>query len=150
MKVFLDTNVILEYFTLREEFMTTQRMFERFHRGGDELFMSVGSFYTIVFLIDKVLRKETTLRGENRVNALRDILERILRTVAVAEHDTESLLRGVMNAQFKDVEDGCQYELARKAGCDVLVTFNTSDYPLGVNASVRVITPFALLDESNQ
>jgi hypothetical protein len=32
----------------------------------------------------------------------------------------------------------------------VLVTFNMSDYPLDVNASVRVITPFALLDESNQ
>jgi len=49
MKVFLDTNVILEYFTVREEYVTAQRLFERLHRDGDDLYMSVGSFYTIVF-----------------------------------------------------------------------------------------------------
>ena len=102
MRVFLDTNVILEYFTVREDYLITQRLFERFHRNGDDLFMSVGSFYTIVFLIDKVLRKETSFRGESRVNALRDILGRVLRTISVTEHDGESLLRGVMNSQFKD------------------------------------------------
>ena len=105
MKIFLDTNVILEYFTVREDYLITQRLFERFHRNEDDLFMSVGSFYTMVFLIDKVLRKETSLRGESRVNALRDILGRVLRTISVAEHDVESLLRGVMNAQFKDIEE---------------------------------------------
>ena len=148
MKVFLDTNVILEYFTVREEYVTAQRLFERLHRDGDDLYMSVGSFYTIVFLTDKVLRKETSLRGESRVKALRDIMERILRTVAVAEHDGDSLLRGVMNAQFKDIEDGCQYELAQKVGCNVLVTFNTSDYPLGEDVPVRVVTPLTFLSES--
>ena len=148
MKVFLDTNVILEYFTVREEYVTAQRLFERLHRDGDDLYMSVGSFYTIVFLTDKVLRKETSLRGESRVKALRDIMERILRTVAVAEHDGESLLRGVMNAQFKDIEDGCQYELAQKVGCNVLVTFNTSDYPLGEDVPLRVVTPLTFLSES--
>ena len=148
MKVFLDTNVILEYFTVREEYVTAQRLFERLHRDGDDLYMSVGSFYTIVFLTDKVLRKETSLRGDSRVKALRDIMERILRTVAVAEHDGESLLRGVMNAQFKDIEDGCQYELAQKVGCNVLVTFNTSDYSLGEDVPVRVVTPLTFLSES--
>ena len=147
MKVFLDTNVILEYFTVREEYVTVQRLFERLHRDGDDLYMSVGSFYTIVFLTDKVLRKETSLRGASRVKALRDIMERILRTVAVAEHDGESLLRGVMNIQFKDIEDGCQYELAKKTDCDVLVTFNTSDFPLGEDTPVRVVTPLAFLSE---
>lgn len=147
MKVFLDTNVILEYFTVREEFVTVQRLFERFHRDGDDLFMSVGSFYTIVFLTDKVLRKETSLRGVSRINALRNIMERILRTVAVAEHDGDSLLKGVMNTQFKDIEDGCQYELAKKTDCDVLVTFNTSDFPLGDDTPVRVLTPLAFLSE---
>ena len=30
MRVFLDTNVILEYFTVREEYVTVQRLFDRF------------------------------------------------------------------------------------------------------------------------
>ena len=147
MKVFLDTNVILEYFTVREDYLITQRLFERFHRNGDDLFMSVGSFYTIVFLIDKVLRKETSFRGESRVNALRDILGRVLRTISVTEHDGESLLRGVMNSQFKDIEDGCQYELAQKGGCEILITFNVSDYPSIEDAPVKVVTPYAFLNE---
>lgn len=147
MKIFLDTNVILEYFTVREDYLITQRLFERFHRNEDDLFMSVGSFYTMVFLIDKVLRKETSLRGESRVNALRDILGRVLRTISVAEHDGESLLRGVMNAQFKDIEDGCQFELAQKAGCEILITFNVSDYPSVEDVPVRVVTPFGFLSE---
>ena len=41
MKVFLDTNVILEYFTVREEYVTVQRLFERLHRDGDDLYNAV-------------------------------------------------------------------------------------------------------------
>ena len=108
--------------------------------------MSVGSFYTMVFLIDKYLRKELELLGEERISALRQIMTKILQTIRVAEHDNESLLRGVNNIQFKDVEDSCQYELAQKVGCEILLTFNISDFPTGNESPVQVLTPQQYLE----
>ena len=65
---------------------------------------------------------------------------------SVAEHDSDSLMRGVMDVQFKDLEDSCQYQLAQKAGCSALVTFNTSDYA-NVTGELSVKTPAEFLGE---
>lgn len=112
MNIFLDTNVILENFIIRKDYATAHHVFERLQQEKHSLFMSVGSFYTMVFLIDKYLRNELGFGGEERLSALRQIMTNILQTIRVTEHDKESLLRGVNNTQFKDVEDSCQYELA--------------------------------------
>ena len=141
MKVFLDTNVILEYFAIREEYETVQSLYQHFYNRHDTLYMSVGSFYTIVFLIERVLKKEAGLKGETRIKALRDIMGRILRTILVAEHDNDSLLRGISDVRFDDLEDSCQYELACKAECDFLITFNIGDFTVKNDSAVRVLTP---------
>jgi predicted nucleic acid-binding protein len=58
MKVFLDTNVILEFFLEREEFSTVHLLFKKLFEQSCIMFMSVGSYYTMIFLVDKYLRKE--------------------------------------------------------------------------------------------
>ena len=141
MRIFLDTNVILENFLVREDFMTAHNLFHAMQGQRHELFMSVGSFYTMIFLVDKYLRKVVGLIGDDRVKMLRQIMSNILQTVSVAEHDNESLLKGIKNEAFKDVEDGCQYELAMRAGCTLLLTFNSHDYPSDDAGSVKVMTP---------
>lgn len=141
MNILLDTNVILEYFAVRERYAITKRLFDHLRGEGDALFMSVGSFYTMIFLVDKMLRKQMGLQGQSRVNALRDIMERILDTISVAEHDKESLLRGVRNMQFKDIEDSCQLEQTKKSSCELLLTFNVSDFPSDVDYGVTVLSP---------
>lgn len=146
MNILLDTNVILEYFSVREKYTIAKCLFDHLRDKGDALFMSVGSFYTMIFLVDKMLRKQMGLRGEIRVNALRDIMERILDTIAVAEHDKGSLLRGVKNMKFKDIEDGCQLELAKTASCELLLTFNVSDYPSDADSGVTVLSPEKYLE----
>ena len=50
-------------------------------------------------------------------------------STAVVEHDSESLLRGVEDMQFKDIEDSCQYQAAVAAGCNYIITYNVKDYP---------------------
>ena len=116
MRVFLDTNVILEFFIEREDVKA-------------EMYMSVGSFYTMLFLIDKYLRKELGLTGEVRIATLRSLAVKIVKAISVVEHDNESLLRGVEDVQFKDIEDSCQYQAAVAAGCDFIITYNVKDYP---------------------
>ena len=148
MNIFLDTNVILENFIIREDYATAHQVFERLQKEKHSLFMSVGSFYTMVFLIDKYLRNGLGLLGEERISALRQIMTNILQTIRVAEHDKESLLRGVNNTQFKDVEDSCQYELAQKVGCEILLTFNISDFPTKEESPVQVLTPQQYLEHS--
>ena len=109
--------------------------------------MSVGSFYTMIFLVDKYLRKVVGLIGNDRVKMLRQIMSNILQTVSVAEHDNESLLRGIKNETFKDIEDGCQYELAMRSGCTLLLTFNSHDYPSDDIGNVKVMTPAEYLEQ---
>lgn len=147
MRIFLDTNVILENFLAREDFKTAHNLFRAMQGQNHELFMSVGSFYTMIFLVDKYLRKVFGLIGDERVKMLRQMMSNILQTVSVAEHDNESLLRGIKNEAFKDVEDGCQYELAMKAGCTLLLTFNSHDYPSDDIGSVKVMTPTEYLEQ---
>ena len=146
MNILLDTNVILEYFAVRERYAITKRLFDHLRDEGNTLLMSVGRFYTMIFLVDKMLRKQMGLQGETRVKALRDFMERILDTISVAEHDKESLLRGVRNMQFKDIEDGCQLELAKKMSCELLLTFNVADYPSVADSSVTVLSPEEYLE----
>ena len=77
---------------------------------------------------------------------LRKMMSNILQTVRVAEHDNDSLLRGINNIQFMDVEDGCQYQVAQKVGCELLITFNIADYPTNDDAPVQVLTPQQYLE----
>lgn len=130
MRVFLDTNVILEFFIEREDVRTAAQLFSRLKDEKAELYMSVGSFYTMLFLIDKYLRKELSLTGEVRIATLRSLAVKIVKAISVVEHDNESLLRGVEDIQFKDIEDSCQYQAGVAAGCDCIITYNVKDYPL--------------------
>jgi len=129
MRVFLDTNVILEFFIEREDVRTAAQLFNRLKDEKAEMYMSVGSFYTMLFLIDKYLRKELGLTGEVRIATLRSLAVKIVKAISVVEHDNESLLRGVEDVQFKDIEDSCQYQAAVAAGCDFIITYNVKDYP---------------------
>lgn len=146
MKIFVDTNVILENFLQRENYYVTYRLFDLLKKQEHVLIMSSGSFYTMVFLVDKYLKRERGMSGEVRLMALRQIMSGILKDIRVAAHDNESLLCGLSNPQFKDIEDGCQYELAKKAACELLLTFNTSDYPTNTELGVKVLSPSEYLN----
>ena len=146
MKVFIDTNIILEYFMHREGFDDAEALLKTLRDRRVEMMMSVGGFYTMHFVILRYLHKEKGLFGEECLMNLRGIMRHILLLFSVAEHDSDSLMRGVMDVQFKDLEDSCQYQLAQKAGCSALVTFNTSDYA-NVTGELSVKTPAEFLGE---
>lgn len=146
MKVFIDTNVILEYFMHREEYVTAETLFRNSRHHGIQMFLSVGAFYTIHYIVLKYLRKEQHLVGNDCVMNLRTIMKQILNMFDVVEHDKDSLLRGVSDLNYSDLEDSCQYQVAEKIGCPYLLTFNVKDYPVGSNAAVQVLTPQQFLE----
>ena len=65
----------------------------------------------------------------------------------VAEHDKNSLLRGVSDKEYKDIEDSCQYQVAQKVDCEALVSFNISDYKESTDMHVRIYTPQKFIDQ---
>jgi predicted nucleic acid-binding protein len=146
MKVFIDTNVILEYFMHREKYEVAEKLLKELRSRNAQMFMSVGAFYTIHFIILKYLHKEHGLLGEECLQNLRIILNKILQMFDVAEHDKNSLLRVVSDKGYKDIEDSCQYQVALKMGCEALVTFNISDYNESPVEQVKIYTPQQFID----
>lgn len=138
MRIFLDTNVILEYFIEREDVQAAAHLFNRLQEENDEMYISAGSFYTMLFLMDKYLKKVLGMKGELRIEALRSLAVKILKNVTVVGHDNEGLLRGVEDKQYKDLEDSCQNQAAIAVGCDYLITYNVKDYP---ESALPVLSP---------
>ena len=148
MRVFIDTNVVLENFLRREDYDVAHRLFEVLQAQGHTVFISSGSFYSMVFLVDKYLKKELGVFGDDRIVAIRQIMSSVLKVVSVAGHDNESLLRGINDGRFTDLEDSCQHQAAVKAGCDCLISFNLKDYANG--ASIKAMTPREFLDSMSE
>ena len=146
MKVFVDTNVILEYFMHREEYDVAETLLRNSRREGVQMLLSVGAFYTMHYIILKYLRKEQHLFGNDCLMNLRAIMKQILKIFDVAEHDKDSLLRGISDLSYIDLEDSCQYRVAEKEGCSYLLTFNLKDYPVESDSPVKVLTPQQFLE----
>lgn len=147
MKVFIDTNVILEYFMHREKYEEAEKLLKELRNRNAQMFMSVGAFYTIHFIILKYLHKEQGLVGEECLQNLRIILNKILQMFDIAEHDKNSLIRGISDTEYKDLEDSCQYQVAQKVNCEALVSFNISDYKESINGQFKIYTPQQFIDQ---
>lgn len=143
-KVFIDTNVILDYVLIREHGKEAKAVVAWLVDNQVPMMMSVGGFYTMHYLIDKYLRQTLQLDKARRDAPLRKLLSSILQTFTVAEHDNVSLLRGVSDSQYKDLEDSCQHQLALRSGCDILVTFNDKDFH--PTEALQVVNPLQFIN----
>ena len=139
MKVFVDTNVILDYVLQREHYAEAKQAIAAHLEAKSELLMSVGGFYTMLFVIDKYFRKDLHQGRQEAIEQTRNVMRKVLSVFSVAEHDNASLLHGIDDVNFTDIEDSCQYQLAVKHGCAKLLTFNTSDYPSANNHDVEIV-----------
>ena len=147
MKIFFDTNVVIEHLMQRERFDIMKQVLNRFIDGNHVLYMSVGGFYTILYVIDKYLNKELHIEKMTRIGFLRNMARELLTEYRVAGHDNESLLRSINDMRFTDLEDSCQLKAAVSAGCQYLLTFNLKDYPTTDN-QIEIMTPEQFLDNN--
>ena len=146
MKVLVDSNIVLEIILQREQFEAAQSCLKLLSRRNDEAFLTVGGFYGMIYTVENYLRKVMGMKRPGRTAALRSIMIQVLNQYNVAEHDKDSLLRGVSDEFFSDLEDSCQYQAALKEGCTVLLSFNDADYQEGMKSPVSVLTPQEFLE----
>jgi predicted nucleic acid-binding protein len=118
LKLFLDTNVVLDVLADREPFAEDAAgVLSVIERGEAEGFVAAHTATTVFYL----LQKELGLRRAKR--ALMDILK----LVGVVAVDHDRLLQALaMN--WKDFEDAVQAACAAKIDADYIITRNQDDF----------------------
>jgi len=147
MKLFFDTCTVIDYLCNRQNANCVEDILRKVEEKEWECYISVGSFYTLTYLIELHLKRNGHTEKEERISKLREMLTNILSTFSVADIFKEDLLSSVNNTDFTDLEDSYQYKAAQNAKCDYLITINIHDFKDANMKDLRVITPQDFLSE---
>jgi len=117
-KVFVDANIIIDLIDDdRKYHLQTIKVFEYFIDKNIELYTSCVFVTTIYYIINKY--------AKTKINSLIEI-EKINEIFTVIPFDNQDIEKTVdimrQNSSFKDFEDALQYHLAKKIGCEVIIT----------------------------
>ena len=140
MKIFVDTNVFLEYLEHRLQFENVKELFDAAEDGRFELCMSSGGFYTITYLITMGLKKKGIYKPEQTA-VLTRALNAILCLANIIDVSHSYIEKAVNDENFIDKEDGFQYYCALENDCDIIVTINIKDYKTADGENIKVISP---------
>ena len=127
-RIFLDTDVIMDFLTMREPFaIESMKLMEYSNRNALELNISSLSLSNVHYLISRI---------ENKSKA-RDKVKGILKLV-----ETLSVHKSTINkaaySEFKDFEDGIQNFCAKENGLNSIITRNVKDY---AKSNLSIQTP---------
>jgi len=129
MVVLIDTNVVIDFLSKRENFYEeAEIIFDRCADGTLFGCIAINTLSDIFFIFRK------TYSVSKRKSMLNDLCE-FIRVVGL-EH--EEAVAAITNDGFDDLEDCLQNECAEKAGADYIITRNIKDF---VNSTVPAVTP---------
>ena len=140
MRLFLDTNILLEYLCGRPKAMVVRDLFDAIEGNADQAFISTASFCTIAYYIDITLKQRGIHKPEKTAKT-REILNLVLGIASIADVNHEAAVSATNDPAFSDIEDSMQYQCAVGNHCDVLITFNVKDFNGASSAAIRVMTP---------
>ena len=146
MKVFLDTNIFLEYFEQRREYKAVDKLLSAVEDGKVKAIVSVGCVYTLAYLIRMELKRQGIHRPE-QTTRLRSLLNIVLSMAAVAGVSHKNIVSGTNDLAFDDVEDSFQYQCALQNKCDALITINLKDYSNADTAKVEILSPTEFVEK---
>jgi predicted nucleic acid-binding protein len=134
-KVFLDTNVLLDYLAAREPFdHAAQMLIHRADAGEIELYVSVLSVCNIAYILRK-LAPDTDI-GQTLSE---------LTSLAILTPIDDLIISDALQSPFTDFEDAVQYFSAvHFGGITHLLTRNVADF---VHSQIPVCTPEQYLDD---
>lgn len=129
MKVFLDTNILLDALVEHSEPMflkNAETIFALGENGVIDLYMSVLSIPTIAY----VLKNMTSERKKSIIRDMTSIVEPL---PSYPEH-----VRNMLEQQMADIEDALQVQSALEGQCDIIVTRNLTDFR---DSAIPAISP---------
>ncbi len=146
MKVFLDTNIFLEYFEQRRECQAVGQLLSAIEDGKIKAVVSVGCVYTLTYLIRMELKRQNIHRPEQTLR-LRTTLNTVMSMVTAAGLNQKRIIQGVNDPAFDDVEDSFQYQCALQAKCDTFVTINLRDYSNADTSKMEILSPTEFVEK---
>ena len=128
-KIFIDSDVIIDFFTDRKPFVNSaSELFERSEKGLCHLYMSAVSLNNIYYIVRKFLGHKKTLK----------IIEDLMHMTKVLG-TTQSEIKHALTTGFSDFEDSIQYSTALTVdGIEAIITRNLKDYK---SSDIPVYTP---------
>lgn len=135
-RVFIDTNVVLDFVLCREG---EQKAMDVFQMGEDGLVQLVVSFLTMAN-VAYIARKH---RSRTELN---EYLRELASLFHILPMD-EAQFNEALNNESPDFEDMLQYQCAVYHNCDVIITNNTKHF---VFSEIKVQTPSEFLIKNNE
>ena len=135
MRVFLDTNILLDIIEARQKFLLAQsNVFDLGIKRRIELFATPLTFANCVYTARKNVGYENAIRGLKALKAY-------VKTTAMDDNQVMDALCSDM----PDFEDMLQYKAAEAAGCDAIVTRDKKrHFP---QEGIPILSPEAFLNE---
>lgn len=127
MRIFIDTNVLIDVLLKRENFMSAVRVLALSKDPKYTLYVSVLTMANLVYILRKVWK------GDKLYNEL-SRLSSILHVYSITDSDYDKALA----LRAKDFEDSLQYFCAQSAQCDVIITRNEKDFDF---SEITVLSP---------
>lgn len=139
MRVYLDTNIVMEYFGHRDFYDEVDTILKAAEQKGLEAYISTNSLDTIIYLLGLQLKDKGIHEPEKR-QKIRKMLKGLLEYVDVVSISKEKLVAALEDEEFKDVEDSIQYQCAKENYSDCFVTINIKHFKNN-DESLKVTTP---------
>lgn len=138
MRVFLDTNILLDYLLKRQPF------YEGVKKVFDMCLFKIDGCVTPHSLIDVfyILSERT----DATVEYCRDTILKLRTVLFVIPENDDSVLEAAKNTDFADFEDSMQNESAIFANVDYIITRNQKDFE---KSKIPVLTPEEFLKKTN-
>lgn len=139
MRVYLDTNIIMEYFGHRNLFDPVCAVLKASEQDAVQACISTNSLDTIIYLLGLQL-KDHGLHEPAKRQQICNILKSVLSFLDVVSIDKEGLISALDDHHFKDIEDSIQFHCAEENHADFLLTINTRHFK-NAKGNVRILSP---------
>lgn len=141
MKVFLDTNILLDLLLERDGYQTSALLFEGQDKGQWSLSVSILSMVNAAYVYRKGAGLTDVVPNMKYLSMLLEILPMGKTTL-----ETSLYLYG------KDFEDVLQYICAAEGGCDAIITRNEKDFHIEsgmkeLTLAIPVFSPASFLKQ---
>ena len=138
-RVFIDTNVLIDYVSKRDSFFKPYaQIMQLGQRRKVEILVSGLSFATCSFIL------EAHYKFSND-NILR-IFSELIKTCNITPVDSDVINKAIAS-NFSDFEDAMQYQSALRGNADCILTRNKSDF---TSSKIRVFAPLEFLQMLSQ
>lgn len=123
MKVFIDTNIIIDFFARREPFCGAARKLLLVGSLGEYGMWIGASQVTDIFYLLTNLKERGRLTSEKAKQALAELRKNV-HVCSLTEDDVDVVLAST----WEDFDDACVYQCACKIKADAIITRNKRDF----------------------